>query len=125
MATQPRAPGYIKGIRAPVTVNNKGLHLSLAMISDSNNLATVVLGCTRLGETTRRIVLQLVDMSSNGGRWVRVQVHELKSRHYDTLYLLSTFTNITTEMRVFNKTLCVAEDDHEGSARWTAGSSHY
>lgn len=67
MATQPRVSGYIKGIRTPVEVNNKGLHLSLAMIPDSNNLATVVLGCRGLTETNHRIVLQLADISKNGG----------------------------------------------------------
>ena len=125
IATQPRAPGYINGIRTPVTVDNKGLHLSLATIPDPGKLATVILGCTRQGDMKTRIVLQLVDISRNGGRWARVKVHKLESRHCDKLQLKSTFKDFSTEMRAFNKVLCIAEDDHEESASGTAGSSYY
>jgi hypothetical protein len=73
--------GYLAGIRAPTVFDNKGLHLSLPMIPAILSIgidALAVLACSRVGkEKEERLAIQLRDVSTNGGRYIRIEQHKL------------------------------------------------
>jgi hypothetical protein len=74
-------PGYLEGIRTPTVFNNKGLHLSLPIILSSKEPRSVlaILNCSDYGkEKEERIAIRLHDVSTNGGRYVRVEQHRLE-----------------------------------------------
>jgi hypothetical protein len=74
-------PQYLVGIRAPTVFDNKGLHLSLPLIPmmpKSDKMFLAVLACSKYGkEDEGRLAIQLRDVSTNGGRYIRVKQHEL------------------------------------------------
>ena len=74
-------PEYLVGIRAPTVFDNKGLHLSLPMIPmipKSEKMFLALLACSKSGkEDEGRLAIQLRDVSTNGGRYIRIKQHEL------------------------------------------------
>jgi hypothetical protein len=92
-------PRYLAGIRAPTVFNNKGLHLSLPIVpanSKIRNDALAVLACSRVGkEEEERLAIQLRDVSTNGGRYIRIEQHQLPTISRDEILESAAYRNIT------------------------------
>jgi hypothetical protein len=73
-AEAPVVSGYLDGIRTPTVFNNKGLHLSLPIIQNQERRVLAILNCSEFGEEDgERIAIWLRDVSTNGGRYIRVE----------------------------------------------------
>jgi hypothetical protein len=92
-------PRYLAGIRAPTIFDNKGLHLSLPIVpvtSETRNDFLAVLACSRVGkEEEERLVIQLRDVSTNGGRYIRIEQHKLPTISKDEILKSATYENIS------------------------------
>lgn len=104
----PTARGYLPGIRTPIVVNNKGLHFCLPLLQldfyaalITGGDAQVVLACRLSPGVFATIILR--DISANGGRHVRVNAHFVDHLSIEKVQDKSTFRNVTTETRIFNK----------------------
>src|SRR5947208_6142241 len=60
---------YMKGIRTPFALNNKGIHLALPLIPIGDQREFLaVLGCTdETMSSSKRAAIRLMDISTNGG----------------------------------------------------------
>jgi hypothetical protein len=104
----PTARGYLPGIRPPIVVNNKGLHFCLPLLQldfyaalITGGDAQVVLACRLSPGVFATVILR--DISANGGRHVRVNAHFVDHLSIEKVQDKSTFRNVTTETRIFNK----------------------
>jgi hypothetical protein len=92
-------PRYLAGIRAPTVFDNKGLHLSLPLVpltSKPRNDTLAVLACSRIGrEEEERLAIQLRDISTNGGRYVRIEQHKLPTISRDEILESAAYRNIS------------------------------
>lgn len=124
-ASMPVLLGYHKGIRTPFTFNNKGLHLCLPMLKkhesrDSSDFA--ILDCQEAGGY--RIGLELRDISTHGGRYVRVNSNTLFEVRNDFIKKHFVFQDITTETKLPNGPWPLLLHDHAKSARTSVVASH-
>ncbi|KAF3047357.1 hypothetical protein E8E11_007658 [Didymella keratinophila] len=123
-AELPLAKGYSRGIRTPLVINNKGLHLCLPLREQDPGRAIalssdkqMVLGCqSRPGS---HVTLDLRDVSKNGGRFVRVNARELGQISKDSIQDDFVYRKISTETRVFNAVGMLSLSDHIQSAQAT------
>lgn len=65
-----RYKNFVRGVRAPIIFNNKGLHLTLPVIvecdnSDGRRHVRAVLGCSLIGSTAERVTILLVDICAD------------------------------------------------------------
>jgi hypothetical protein len=92
-------PQYLAGIRAPTVFDNKGLHLSLPIIptpSEIRNDALAVLACSRVGkEEEERLAIRLRDVSTNGGRYIRLEQHKISTISRDKILESAAYKNIS------------------------------
>jgi hypothetical protein len=92
-------PGYLAGIRAPTVFDNKGLHLSLPIIpvtTETRNDFLAVLACSRVGKAEEeRLAIQLRDISTNGGRYIRIEQYKLSTISRDEILDSATYENIS------------------------------
>jgi hypothetical protein len=99
-------PRYLAGIRTPTVVDNKGLHLSLPSIpssSETRNDILAVLACSRIGkEKEERLAIQLRDISTNGGRYIRIEQHELPTISRDEIVESAAYKNISVAREKHN-----------------------
>lgn len=102
----PAVENYAQGIRAPFIFNNKGLHLSLPVLSEATDSQgkkqlRAVLGCSRIANPDELVTVLLQDVSTNGGRYVRIG--GLKMQRLSRIKRRSIWTPLSTEMAVFEK----------------------
>ncbi|KAH4301964.1 hypothetical protein HBH98_189090 [Parastagonospora nodorum] len=98
--TPPVVPGYLDGIRTPTVFNNKGLHLALPIIPLSvvdrrDRRVIAVLNCRKIGNNMMRLAVCLQDVSTNGGRYVRVRSHMLVSIPLRLVVALAKYASIS------------------------------
>jgi hypothetical protein len=95
-AEAPVVSGYLDGIRTPTVFNNKGLHLSLPIIQKTDRRVLAILNCADLGqENNERIAIWLRDVSTNGGRYVRVERQTLKRIPLSTVLMEAGYASIS------------------------------
>jgi hypothetical protein len=95
-ATPPVVTGYLDGIRTPTLFNNKGLHLSLPVIYKPDGRVLAILNCSRLGNENReRIAIWLRDVSTNGGRYIRVERHTFEIISLDVITRSAVYSSIS------------------------------
>lgn len=95
-AEAPVVAGYLKGIRTPTIFNNKGLHLCLPTIPKEDRRFIVILNCCRMGnEDKERIAIWLRDVSTNGGRYVRIERQMLEDVPMGTILESATYSTIS------------------------------
>jgi hypothetical protein len=92
----PVISGYLDGIRTPTVFNNKGLHLPLAIIQKGDDNVLAVLNCTYVGrEDHERIAIWLRDVSTNGGRYVRIKRQNLEKIPLETVLMEAMYESIS------------------------------
>jgi hypothetical protein len=86
-ASAPRGDGYLLGVRTPFAINNKGLHLALPLFQAGEEMEFLaVLSCRDTATTSEhRTALWLVDISTNGGRYMRVKSDRLEHINADLI----------------------------------------
>jgi hypothetical protein len=95
-AEAPVVSGYLDGIRTPTVFNNKGLHLSLPIIQKSDRRVLAILNCADIGqEDNERIAIWLRDVSTNGGRYIRVERQTLKRMPLSTVLMEAGYASIS------------------------------
>lgn len=65
----PGISGHGEGLRVPLTLNDRGLRLSLPLIKIDENIVAV-LGCAYVTKKDQLIGLHLADVSVKGGRYI-------------------------------------------------------
>jgi len=110
----PVVAGYVKGIRTPITLDNKGLHLSLPLNVALKGPTQVILGCRREGKTREHIAIWVRDVSANGGRYVRICGFELSNISLVSIHQSFEYRDLNTERRVFALLPRVLLQDHLG-----------
>jgi hypothetical protein len=96
-AAAPVVDGYLDSIRTPMVFNNKGLHLSLPIIQLSEEERTVlaILNCCDYARETReRLAICLRDVSTNGGRYVRIERHTLETLSLPVILSTAAYSSI-------------------------------
>lgn len=96
----PAVSGYLTGLRTPFILNNKGLHLSLPLIRKQNRRFLAILGCTEVGQEEHRIAIWLEDISTNGGRYIRVEADKLEMVPLKVIMLHSGFEDVPAEVHL-------------------------
>ena len=114
-ADMPVVDGYVPGIRTPIVLNNKGLHLALPLEKAPNGRTAAILGCTKRGKSHQLLAIWLQDVSANGGRYVRVRGFDLIRLSLVTIGHSFEFRMICTERRIFNHRQRVLLSDHLNS----------
>jgi hypothetical protein len=95
-AEAPVVSGYLDGIRTPTVFNNKGLHLSLPIIQKEDRRVLAILNCSDLGqENNQRIAIWLRDVSTNGGRYIRVERQNLERIPLSTVFMSAMYSSIS------------------------------
>jgi hypothetical protein len=95
-AEAPVVSGYLDGIRTPTVFNNKGLHLSLPIIQKGDRRVLAILNCSDLGqETEQRIAIWLHDVSTNGGRYIRVKRQQFERIPLSTVFMSAMYSSIS------------------------------
>jgi hypothetical protein len=95
-AEAPVVSGYLDGIRTPTVFNNKGLHLSLPIIQKEDRRVLAILNCSDLGqEDEERIAIWLRDVSTNGGRYIRVERQKLERIPLSTVLMSAMYSSIS------------------------------
>jgi hypothetical protein len=95
-AEAPVVSGYLDGIRTPTVFNNKGLHLSLPIIKKKDRRVLAILNCSDLGqETEQRIAIWLCDVSTNGGRYIRVERQKFERIPLSTVFMSAMYSSIS------------------------------
>lgn len=110
----PVVAGYVKGIRTPITLDNKGLHLSLPLNVALKGPTQVILGCRREGKSREHIAIWVRDVSANGGRYVRICGFELSNISLVSIHQSFEYRDLNTERRVFALLPRVLLQDHLG-----------
>lgn len=96
----PVVEGYREGIRVPIVSNNKGLHPPLPVLTGEGSNLKGILGCSEKGSENSRCAIWLSDVSTNGGRYVRV--NDLDTQIFDSdLGKEAQFETLSTELRLF------------------------
>jgi hypothetical protein len=96
----PVVPGYLEGIRTPTRFNNKGLHLSLVIIpikilDKDDDRIIAILNCHDSEDPEKWLAICLQDVSTNGGRYVRVRSHSLESVPLRVVVALAKYASIS------------------------------
>lgn len=93
----PIISGHLEGRRSPTIIDNKGLHLALPLIRE-NKRVLAILGCTEAGEDHHRLAIELLDVSTNGGRFVRVEWNFLEMVPMETILSKAEYQQLSCEM---------------------------
>jgi hypothetical protein len=92
-------PRYLAGIRTPTVFDNKGLHLSLPIVPATSKIrkdSLAVLACGRIGtEEEELLAIQLRDVSTNGGRYIRIEQHKLSTISRDEILESAAYGNVS------------------------------
>jgi len=86
-ADAPRGAGYLLGLRTPFVLNNKGLHLALPLVQMGGQREFLaILSCRDIATTSEhRTALWLVDISTTGGRYMRIKSNRLEHVNADSM----------------------------------------
>ncbi|PSN65193.1 HET-domain-containing protein [Corynespora cassiicola Philippines] len=90
----PEVEGYLRGIRTPTVFNNKGLQLSLPTIQKQNRISLAILNC-RMTNREEYLAIVLEDVSTNGGRYVRVERDRLIPVHINVILETAKYSDIS------------------------------
>jgi hypothetical protein len=97
VAKAPVVRGYLNGIRTPTVFNNKGLHLSLPIIKKGDRKVLAILNCTDISdEVDQRMAIWLRDVSTNGGRYIRVERQKLERIPLSTVLRSAKYASISS-----------------------------
>jgi hypothetical protein len=97
VAKAPVVRGYLNGIRTPTVFNNKGLHLSLPIIKKGDRKVLAILNCTDISdEVDQRMAIWLRDVSTNGGRYIRVERQKLERVPLSTVLRSAKYASISS-----------------------------
>jgi hypothetical protein len=93
----PVVRGYLNGIRTPTVFNNKGLHLSLPIIKKEDRKVLAILNCADIrDEGDQRIAIWLRDVSTNGGRYIRIERQKLERIPLSTVLKSARYASISS-----------------------------
>jgi hypothetical protein len=87
-SSAPQAIGYLMGIRALFHLSNKGIHLTLPLvpIGDKKEFLAI-LSCGDVAASEKRTAIWMKDISTNGGRYMRVKSDKLEMVDVDLMIL--------------------------------------
>lgn len=111
----PKARDHRKGLRTASVIDNKGLHLCLPLLEYREPAYQLVLACGWPPDMYATIDLR--DISTNGGRYVRVNASQLATILGETVERTCTYQDVTTETRAFNRIFKMDSSSHIASAR--------
>jgi hypothetical protein len=106
-------PRSLAGIRAPTVFDNKGMHLSLPVVpvtSETRNHFLAVLACSRIHKEEERLVIRLRDVSANGGRYIRIEQHDLPTISKDEILASAAYRKISVARGKHNDSVQLLEN---------------
>lgn len=113
-AEMPMIKDYVKGTRSPITIDNKGLHSCLPLNVTLTGPTQAILGCRRAGKMGHYVAIWMRDISTNGGRYVRICGFELSNISLVSIRQSFEFRDLNTERRIFTHVPRVLLQDHLG-----------
>lgn len=111
----PQIEGYMLGIRTATEFGNRGIHITLPLIRRSKHESLAVLACTHEGLPDSSIAICLRDMSTNGGRYMREELHMTETVPMNTVLSSAAFERffVTRVNRIKRFSPCQPEEKQD------------